>query len=170
MFLTLRLKYIFPVILSTRARIWTPHEDLYGRVADSMSHMSLAYWWIVLSLLNLDEPAVFKIDILVHFCSQRIHNFRTTDLRIEITWNIHNLYWCIFENTQLPILYCRVLKAVSTYQSVKNSLKLGHAKYWSTHTTLIIDTILNHTMKPSRCRILPSKIACPSTSNLYDKI
>lgn len=32
-------------------------------------HMSLAYSWIVRSLLNLDEPAVFKIDILVHLCN-----------------------------------------------------------------------------------------------------
>jgi hypothetical protein len=32
-----------------------------------MSHISLAYWAMVRSLLNLPLPAVFKMDILVHF-------------------------------------------------------------------------------------------------------
>lgn len=32
-----------------------------------MSHISLAYWSMVRSLLNLPLPAVFKMDILIHF-------------------------------------------------------------------------------------------------------
>jgi hypothetical protein len=32
-----------------------------------MSHISLAYWAMVRSLLNLPLPAVFKMDILIHF-------------------------------------------------------------------------------------------------------
>jgi hypothetical protein len=32
-----------------------------------MSHISFAYWEIVRSLLNLPLPAVFSMDILVHF-------------------------------------------------------------------------------------------------------
>lgn len=40
----------------------------YGNTTGSMPHMSLAYSWIVRSLLNLNEPAVFKIDIFVHLC------------------------------------------------------------------------------------------------------
>lgn len=39
-----------------------------SNLTGSMFHMSLAYSRIVLSLLNLYEPAVFKIDILVHLC------------------------------------------------------------------------------------------------------
>jgi hypothetical protein len=34
-----------------------------------MFHISRAYSWMVRSLLNLDEPAVFNIDIFVHFCT-----------------------------------------------------------------------------------------------------
>jgi len=36
----------------------------------AMSQMSLAYSRMVLSLLNVKEPAVFMIDILVHFCNK----------------------------------------------------------------------------------------------------
>lgn len=50
----------------------------HGSNMGSIPHMSLAYSCIVRSLLNLYEPAVFSIDILVHLCHKPVKVYQTS--------------------------------------------------------------------------------------------
>lgn len=64
-------------------------QETHGTGRGVISHMSFAYSWMVLSLLNIGDPAVFKIDIFVHLCM-----FETTNKFLSISLSKNN--WKLF--------------------------------------------------------------------------
>lgn len=69
------------------------HMSFYGNSTGLMLHISLAYSWMVLSLLNLYDPAVFSIDILVHLWTKQTSfaNHKLSTPFISITFCLNKL-------------------------------------------------------------------------------